>query len=146
MSLVLHKKHSRESICGMNDSKEKRKKKKLITYIYPISFPYFYSNCFFYNGIYRIGVRLAALGQKLFCVNQLPWASLDWSKPQCHRQWVYKKPLSVLHFQKKIKIFNAHKNLKKPPSKVVQKNSNCFLYCLSCPNGPDRRIHVPNID
>ena len=71
MSLVLHKKHSRESVCGMNDSKEKRKKKKLITYIYPISIPYFYSNCFFYNGIYRIGVRLAALGQKLFCVNQL---------------------------------------------------------------------------
>ena len=40
---------------------------------------------------------------------------------------------------------NAHKKLKKPPSKVAQKNSNplFFLTALSCPNGPDRRIHVP---
>ena len=68
MSLVLHKKHSRESVCGMNDSKEKRKKS---FYIY-LSFKYsLFFPCFFYNGIYRIGVRLAALGQKLFCVNQL---------------------------------------------------------------------------
>ena len=40
-------------------------------------------------------------------------------------------------------IFFAHKNLKKPPSKVAQKNSNPFPYCPDCPNGPNRRIPVP---
>ena len=47
----------------------KRKEKThyiYLSYKYSLFFP-----CFFYNGIYRIGVRLAALGQKLFCVNQL---------------------------------------------------------------------------
>ena len=45
----------------------------------------------------------------------------------------------------KKKVFFPHKKLKKPPSKVAQKNSNplFFPYCLSCPNGPNRRIHVP---
>ena len=35
--------------------------------------------------------------------------------------------------------------LKKAPSKVAQNNSNplFFPYCLSCPNGPNRRILVP---
>jgi hypothetical protein len=43
--------------------------------------------------------------------------------------------------QKKI----AHEKLKKPPSKVAQKNSNLlfFPYCQHSPNGPNRRIHVP---
>ena len=45
---------------------------------------------------------------------------------------------------KKKKIF-AHKKLKKPASKIALKNSNppFFLTALSCPNGPNRRIHVP---
>ena len=37
--------------------------------------------------------------------------------------------------------------LKKPPSKVAQKNSNPFFFltALSFPNSPNRRIHVPNL-
>ena len=36
--------------------------------------------------------------------------------------------------------------MKKSPSKVAQKNSNplFFPYCLSFPNGSNKRIHVPN--
>ena len=46
---------------------------------------------------------------------------------------------------KKFEIFFAHEKLKKPPSKVAQKNSNplFFPYCPDCPNGPNRRIQVP---
>jgi hypothetical protein len=38
------------------------------------------------------------------------------------------------------------KKLKKPPSKVAQKNSNplVFPYFPDCPNDPNRRIHVTN--
>jgi hypothetical protein len=41
--------------------------------------------------------------------------------------------------------FFALKKLIKPPSKLAQNNSNplFFPYCLSCPNGPNRRIHAP---
>ena len=49
-------------------------------------------------------------------------------------------------FSKKIKIFFAHKKLKKKPSKVAQKNSNPLFFLttpLSCPSCPNRRIHVP---
>jgi hypothetical protein len=37
--------------------------------------------------------------------------------------------------------------LKKPTSKVAQKNSNPFFfpYCQHSPNGPNRRIHIPNV-
>ena len=49
-------------------------------------------------------------------------------------------------YKKECKSFFAHKKLKKSPSKVAQKNSNPLFspYCLSCPNGTNRRIHVPN--
>ena len=46
---------------------------------------------------------------------------------------------------KSVFVFNFfdHKMLNKPPSKVAQKRlkSTYFPYC---PNGPNRRIHVPN--
>ena len=44
------------------------------------------------------------------------------------------------------KLFFSHKKLKKPPSKVAQKNSNPLFSpsCLRCPNGPNKIIHVPN--
>ena len=37
--------------------------------------------------------------------------------------------------------------MEKTPSKVAQKNSNPFFFltALSCPNSPNRRIHVPNL-
>ena len=39
-----------------------------------------------------------------------------------------------------IHVFFAHKTLKKTPSKI---NIHFFTYCLSFPNGPNRRIIVP---
>ena len=41
----------------------------------------------------------------------------------------------------------AHKNLKKTPSKVAQKISNplFILPALSCPNGPNKIIDIPNL-
>jgi hypothetical protein len=47
--------------------------------------------------------------------------------------------------KKKKKKKKSLKKLKKPPLKVAQNNSNplFFPYCLSCPNGQNRRIHVP---
>ena len=54
---------------------------------------------------------------------------------QCGRYNLFKKDLNLCF---------ALKKLKKTPSKVAQNNSNpLFPYCLSCPNGPNRRIHAP---
>ena len=85
-----------------------------------------------------------------------PELGVFWS--QCYRQWLYRAPLCitlkikiwVVAYLKSIiffpsKNFFAHKKLKKPPSKVTQKNSNSvfFPYCQHSPKGPNRRIHVP---
>jgi hypothetical protein len=50
------------------------------------------------------------------------------------------------YLKKNLRIVFDFKKLKKPPSKVAQKNSNplFFSYCPDCPNGPNRRIHVSN--
>ena len=51
-------------------------------------------------------------------------------------------------FLKCFQFLLPSKSCKKPPSKVDQNISNplFFPYCLSCPNGPNRRIHVPKCD
>ena len=49
-----------------------------------------------------------------------------------------------MFLKENLSCFFAHKKLKKPPSKLAQKNLNpLFSYCPDCPNGPNRKIHVP---
>ena len=77
MSLVLHKKHSRESVCGMNDSKEKRKKSlHIFILFFPIFIPIVSSTMAFIES-----VSGWLLQDRSYFVSTNCWASLDWSKP-----------------------------------------------------------------
>ena len=49
-----------------------------------------------------------------------------------------------MFLKENLSCFFAHKKLKKPPSKLAQKNLNpLFSYCPDCPNSPNIRIFVP---
>lgn len=79
MSLVLYKKHSKESVCGMNAiSKEKRKNSLhiFILSIFPIFPPNVFSTMAFIES-----VSGWLLQDRSYFVSTNCWASLDWSKP-----------------------------------------------------------------